>query len=76
MKLPKLHILFKYSKCECIYQDSILNMTGGLPVNQSPSKQSEQSDVFKKTLVLLWAVFENALPRLLVKNDFVDFQSR
>ena len=30
----------------------------------------------KKALVLLWAVFENALPRLLVKNDFVDFQSR
>ena len=30
----------------------------------------------KKALVLLWVVFENALPRLLVKNDFVDFQSR
>ena len=52
-------------------------MTGGLPVNQLPWKRSEQSGVFKKkALVLLWAVFENALPRLLVKNDFVDFQSR
>ena len=36
----------------------------------------EQSGAFKKALVLLWAVFGNALRRLLVKNDFVDFQSR
>ena len=60
-----------------ISQDSILNiwLEAFLWINCLGNGLNSQMSL-GKALVLLWAVFENALPRLLVKNDFVDFQSR